>query len=241
MTLVLGTDFETSGLNAASDRIIEVGAVLYDWEARTPLQLLSSFVYQACELPEEITKITGITREMISRYGHSEDDVMRRLDELLGLADYAMAHSATSDFDKGFYDHSCIRIGIGIREILWANTAVDIVYPEQITTRNLQYLAAEHGFVNPFRHRAVFDVLTMLDIASRYNLDAIITRAREPMVYVQALVSYDDRELAKARGYWWHPKLKIWWKPMKTSDFEKEKVECGFRTNLLLNKPEDAK
>jgi DNA polymerase-3 subunit epsilon len=239
--LILGLDFETSGLDPAKDRIIEAGAVLWHWETKTPLQLLSALILPPNPISEEITKITGITNEMLSRYGHNETDVMRRFDEFLGWANCAMAHSATSDFDKVFYDHSCARTAIPTRDIIWVNTAVDIVYDERITTRNLQYLAADHSFVNPWRHRAVFDVLTMLRIASDYDLEKMIARAREPMVYVQALVSYDQRELAKARGYWWHPQLKIWWKPLKLSDSVIERETCGFRTSMLLNKPEDTK
>ena len=97
---ILGIDFETTGLDAKEDRIIEVGAVLWDWETGTPLQLLSSLVHPERYIPEEITKLTGITNEAVSDFGRPEDEVFNDLWYLLGCADYAMAHNARSTRDS---------------------------------------------------------------------------------------------------------------------------------------------
>jgi hypothetical protein len=59
---------------------------------------------------------------------------------------------------------------------------------------------ADHGFVYP-AHRAVNDVLAMLQILDRYSIAEIIERANTPNVEVRAVVSFDDRLLAKERGY----------------------------------------
>ncbi len=191
---ILGVDFETTGLDAAEDRITEVGAVLFDWETQTPLVVMSTFVNPGRPIPEEITKLTGISNEMVAEYGLPEKDVLGDLRHILDCADYAMAHNAA--FDKGFYDAAVLRHGFAPDDKVWLCTMDDIKYPDSITTRNLCYLAAEHSIINPFRHRAVFDVLTMLKVASNYEIDAIITSAQEPTLYVQALVSFDDKEKA---------------------------------------------
>lgn len=232
---VIGIDVETTGLLASEDRIIEVGAVLYDWNTGIPLEMLSKLVIPEREIPVEITKITGITGEMVAQHGTVELGVIQELVMMMCQADYAMAHNAA--FDRGFIETACSRHDIG-GESQWLCTKEDIKYPESITTRNLRHLAAEHGFLNPFSHRAVFDVLTMFKIAEQYSLADMVKRSKEPTLYVQAVVSFDDKEKAKARGYYWCGPKKIWWRTFKESDYAAEKDACGFKTVLLAGSPE---
>ena len=234
---IVGLDFETTGLSPVEDRIIECGACLYDWDSKTPLQLMSEFVHPERPIPEEITKLTGITDGMVDGYGISEREALIELDILFSGADYAMAFNG-SNFDLPFYLAACNRLGIEASGIFWLDASSDVKYAPEIKTRNLQHLAAEHLILNPFRHRAVFDVLTMLKIAERYDLDAIISKAAEPTIYAQAVVSFDEKELAKERGYHWFAPRKLWWRSWKQSDYEADKMECGFRTQLLTGAPE---
>ena len=236
--LICGVDFETTGLDSKTDRIIEIGAVLWDTERQLPLRILSCYVNPEREISPEITAITGITNGDVA-YGVPENKALADLFELAVYSDgYFMAHNA--EFDKGFYDAACIRSGVLNEEMVWLCSKNDIVYPERITTRNLRHLAAENGFLNPFSHRAVFDVLTMFKVASCYKIEDIIARAAQPTLYVQAVVSFDEKEKAKARGYYWCGPKKIWWRTMKESDYLVEKEACGFRTVLLKGSPEAA-
>lgn len=240
---LLGIDLETSGTDPLKDRIIEFGCVLYDWDDRMPMQLMSELVDPAMEnpewqLPKEIVEITGITLHALDRYGRYEKDVLAEVDDMAGYADYAVAHFG-NDFDRPFVEEAYRRCGLPIFEVQgWIDTAVDVKYPERIKTRNLRHLAAEHEFLNPLCHRAVFDVLTTFKIMENYDLDAIIARSKEPMVYLQALVSFDEKEKAKERGYRWYAPGKIWWRSFKSSDAEVEVAECGFKTNRLERAPE---
>ena len=235
--LLCGIDFETTGLVPATDRIIEAGAVLWDTEANLPIQMLSEFIDPQVEVSAEITAITGITGAMVERYGERESTVIYRIIAMLQMADYGMAHNGTT-FDKLFFDAACKRSAIVAPERIWLDTKIDIKFPENITTRNLRHLAAEHSFLNPFCHRAVFDVMTMLKVASYYDLNAIIERAKEPTLYVQALVTFDEKEKAKERGYCWYAPQKLWWREFKESDYLAERDTCGFVTRLLERAPE---
>lgn len=237
MSLVCGVDFESSGLDPVKDRIVEVGAVLYQWETRIPLVLQSALVFAGVTLSQELTDIHGITNEMLGDYGRSEEAVFEDLRSLMSQADYVMAHFG-NDFDQKFCRETFARLNIPWPDKLWLDTSIDVVYEEKITTRNLQYLAAEMGFVNPYRHRAVFDVLTMLRVASEFPLEKIVARAKEPTVYVQALVSYEEKEKAKEKGYRWFAPTKTWWHAYKESDWLAEKETCEFRTAMLLGAPE---
>ena len=85
----------------------------------------------------------------------------------------------------------------------WIDTCTDVPYPPSVGSRTLRYLAADHLFINPFPHRAIFDVMTMLTVLSHYNVEEIAVLAKSPVIHVQAKVGYDEREKAKARGYMW--------------------------------------
>lgn len=235
--LIVGLDFETTGLDPRQDRIIELGAVLWDVEDAAPLKLLSCMVKPDREIPSEITALTGITNQTVAAYGIDERAAFAQLYQLAGPAMYFMAHNGTA-FDKLFFDAAQLRIGEDLR-MGWLDSRTDIKYPDTITTRNLRHLASEHNFLNPFPHRAVFDVLTMLTIASRYPIEDIIARAAEPTVYVAACVSFDEKEKAKARGYYWHGQSKTWWRAFKASDYEQERETCGFRTIVMPHAPEE--
>jgi DNA polymerase-3 subunit epsilon len=235
--LICGVDYETTGLSAIDDRITEIGACLYDWDTGTPLKLMSTLVNPERPIPEEIVKLTGITDELVDLYGKSEKVAFAELHDLMSYSDYAMAFNG-SRFDYLFYLAACKRLEVEPSGIFWLDASSDVKYPEAIKTRNLRHLASEHNFLNPFAHRAIFDVLTMFKVAGNYRLDDIIARAQEPTLCVQALVSFDEKELAKARGYRWYAPSKIWWREWKASDYEADKLECGFRTQLLTKAPE---
>jgi DNA polymerase-3 subunit epsilon len=235
--LICGIDFEATSVDPKEARIIEIGAALWDTGLQMPVKLFSVLVDPLVEIPEEVTAITGITGDLVESWGDSECSALIGLDGLIQNSDYCMAHNGTQ-YDFPLWQNACERNRRGSASPLWIDSRTDIKFDPQVTTRNLKYLAAERGFINPFPHRAVFDVLTMLRVASDFDWDAIVARAKEPTVFVQALVSFEEKELAKARGYMWCAPKKIWWKNFKSSDFEADKFECPFRTQLLNGAPE---
>ena len=162
MPLILGLDVETTGIDPAAERIIEVGAVLWDWDSETPLEMMSRLVRPERPISAEITGITGITDAMVEKHGRSEAEALSELEALISQADFILAHNA--NFDRSFYLAACARHGVSPSALPWLCSRVDVRYPESIGTRKLAYLAAEHGFISPFgSHRAVLDVLTTQD------------------------------------------------------------------------------
>ncbi len=113
------------------------------------------------------------------------------------------------------------------------DTMIDLPFDEKIHgSKKLTHLAATHGFLNPFPHRAVFDVLTMLKMASYYDLKTILARNASPTVTVVARVSFDDKDKAKALGFHWEATSKTWEKrykeiDLKTMDFPFQTVVHG--------------
>lgn len=233
-----GVDFETTGLDVRECRIVEIGAVLWDTDLAQPLKMYSAFVDPMFDVTPEIVGLTGITNEMIQEFAANEIDAMTRLSEIMAEGEYAVAHYA-QDFDRPvFAAASCRALGLEWAGSQWIDTSIDIVYPPHIKTRNLKHLAAEHGFLNPFPHRALFDVMTMLTILQQYPLDAIIARSKEPTVFLQAYVEFKEKDKAKERGFRWAPQSKIWWKSMKASDVNAEVEACDFGVGPLTGQPE---
>lgn len=237
---LLGIDFETTGLSFEKDRITEIGAVLWCTETAAPMQIFNVLVKHedGPGITEEITRLTGITQAMLDAYGVAPDRAFARLIQMMLEADALVAHNGMG-FDKPMLEAQ-IKRSKACRdalppdwEPLWIDTCMDVPYPEAITTRKLVHLAAEHGFLNPFAHRAVFDVLTMLKVLERYPIEAVLESARQPMMTLQALVSFDDREKAKARGYRWKAETKQWLRNMKAHLVEKEMAECGFQVAVV--------
>lgn len=225
--IVLGVDFETTSLEPATGRITEIGAVLWDTLENKPLKIYNELIACGVAIPEEITKITGITDKMITDHGVAQDDAFIALGTLMMEAEFVIAHNAP--FDRAFYVETCKRLKHEVVLSKWIDTSVDVPYDEKISTRKLVHLAAEHGFLNPFAHRAVFDVLTMLAVCAKYDWLEIKQLSQEPNMKLIAQVSFDDKEKAKARGYRWDAPNKQWTKIVKQSRVDKEAREAPFK------------
>ncbi|MHA1592380.1 MAG: 3'-5' exonuclease [Candidatus Heimdallarchaeaceae archaeon] len=225
---VLGLDLETTGLDFEKDRIIEIGLVLYDTELKVPLRMYSEFIDEPNRPKIDRTKVAAdITDEMLNIYGYKtgprerNDFLVDQLVEFFKEAEYVVAHNGNL-FDKIMLKNFFDRYERILPETPWLDTRTDIVYPKHCVARNLIYLAAFHGFVNPFPHRALFDVMTMLKILDKYDVTQVIGRSLSPVVTLRANVSYNNKDLAKARGFMWSPENKFWYKDMKECDVTDE-------------------
>jgi DNA polymerase-3 subunit epsilon len=92
-------DVETTGTNPDSDSIIELGICLFEYDRQSGriYKVIGSWEWledPGFSIPPEITKITGITNEMVA--GHRIDE--RAVNDLLGRVVLVIAHSA--DFDR---------------------------------------------------------------------------------------------------------------------------------------------
>jgi DNA polymerase-3 subunit epsilon len=226
----LGLDFETTGLDTSKERITEVGAVLWDCKEKLPLSMFNALIFDETmpELTPEITALTGLKTETLKRWGSDPKEILQTLTGLMAHADYIVAHNGTN-FDKPLYYAECKRWGVTPCEKPWIDSCADVPYDARIATRKLVHLAAEHNFLNPFAHRAVFDVLTMFKVISQYDHDEIIRYANSPNITVRAVVTYEDRLKASSRGYRWNADAKHWIKTIKNFQIEKETKECPFK------------
>lgn len=216
--LVIGIDVETTGVDKVNDEIIELGAVVWDTEANKPVAMLNHLVQQPSKgcLSQKIVDLTGITDDDLVNFGIDESQAIREFLKLARKCEYVVAHNG-NNFDKFFIDKALSRIG-EVLGLPWIDSMTDIPY--STTTRKLTYLAAEHNFLNPFRHRALFDVLTMLEICSKYDWKDTVSRSLSKTILVVAKVSKENRHLAKNKGFRWDSENIRWVKTMKDCDLK---------------------
>jgi len=233
---LLGLDFETSWtqpVNTAVARITEVGAVLMNWEDKSPLVLMSELILDdgIPASPPELVELTGITDAMMLEFGKPKEQVLKQLCDLIDKADYVVAHNGTV-FDKPILQAELERLQWKFPETPWIDTKLDVPYPKRVKSTSLSNLAQYHEFLNPFAHRALSDVQTMLKVLADYDLQTVIDLSKEETVTVVASVSFSEKELAKARGYYWNADDKSWCKDMKVSKTEVERAQAPFATQI---------
>jgi DNA polymerase-3 subunit epsilon len=246
---LLGLDFETTGLDTANDRVTEVGLCLWDAAKKRPITTYSIFLYDK-QMEERFTpeavdmmeRLCGITPELLREFGQDPGKNFAWMADYCRnhRVDYIVAHNG-ENFDKPFQEQELTRhgvVGSYLRELPWLDTKQDIPHPTPPDSNKLKHLALDAGFINPFAHRAVFDVLTMLRVLSNYPLEEVIAYSKVPFVTVRAVVSYDDRELAKKERYSWekigektYPKC--WVKRIKADKLVEEQAKCKFQVVRL--------
>lgn len=212
MPLLLGIDIETTGLEIGKDSVTEIGWAVWDTEKRALCSLHSHFVTlpPGVVYSKELAVLTGFDADILDRYGKPLSTVL----SLLGVEqfDYFCAHNGLR-FDKPFLQAVCESGGMAkmfFDTRPWIDTKIDLPLTYKPKSTALVYMAADHGFLNPFPHRALFDCLTMFKVLSQYDIDKVIQSAMSPMVRLVAKVSYDGRQLAKDAGFFWDAEKKTW-------------------------------
>ena len=224
---VAGVDIETTGLDPEKDQITEIGWAIMDVPlGGKPLKVESHLCLIDGPVPDEITKLTSITTSMLVEFGIPLGLALRELEMAIKShkVDYVVAHNGNR-FDRPFLEKAGLEVSIP-----WLDT-MEIDYGTR--HRNLTYLAAVHGFVNPYPHAALFDVMATLKVLSFQDLDKFIAGSKLPWVVIRAMVSYDDRDMAKARGFSWQDidgKIyqKCWVKKVKADEVATEKKDATF-------------
>jgi DNA polymerase III subunit epsilon len=179
--IILGLDFETTGFSPVRDRVIEVGAVLWDTKSHAPVRIVGVLVKSDVRNSAGAMAVNHITNEMLDQWGISSRAGYDLVARMMQTCDAVCAHNGTT-FDKPFVEEWSKRetvtglTGEFLPKRVWLDTKTDIAGMEN---KKLIYLAAEHGFVNPFPHKAATDVLTMLRVLDGYDIETIFARKKD--------------------------------------------------------------
>jgi DNA polymerase-3 subunit epsilon len=206
-------DTETTGLDADTCKIIEVGLVAFEYDpvSGQPIRVLGT--YGGLEDPghplsEEITELTGITDAMV--VGQRIDDELVK--SLVANANIVIAHNA--NFDRPFLEN---RLPV-FATLPWGCSFADIDWTaEKLGSRKLDYIAYQMGFFFG-AHRAEEDCQALLEIlarplpvSGRPGLKSLLDRLPEVGYTVYAINSpFSSKDALKARQYRWDAEGKVW-------------------------------
>jgi DNA polymerase-3 subunit epsilon len=211
-------DLETTGLDPEKDKIIEIGLLEFAVEGDEEPSVVRSYgalCDPGVELTEEITRITGIKPSHVA--GQSIDWAIVK--SFLSRASIVIAHNA--EFDRAFISRTehleglNLHWGCSMRHIDWRK--------HRFQSLSLNYLAADHGFVNPFAHRAVFDTATTFRLVKPY-LNELIIRSYEREYLLKAVNSpFETKDVLRQRGYRWDPDERCWSRVVAESEMAEER------------------
>lgn len=223
--LVLIVDTETTGLNPEEGFCIELGAILFSVRHRRTVAQVS--VLMPCfENPAE--PINGISAAL-SRVADTAlvDAGIAAFNRMLEQADVLLAHNA--EFDSKWF-------GVGALPPVhkpWVCSMSDIPWPKELGLKgrpSVTALALAHGVPVWAAHRALTDCIYLAQVLERRNdLEELLEAAMQPRQWYAALVSYDDRQLAKDAGFSWDGQRKLWLRRMS----EAETAALGFKVRAV--------
>lgn len=210
-------DTETTGLDYRRDEIIEIGAIAFAFDAAGNIGdvtgLYAGLQQPSIPIPADITKLTGITDEMVA--GQIID--MAALRAMIEAADLIIAHNAP--FDRPF----CEAFSPIFVEKAWACSNAEIGWRGRgYEGTKLGYLIGQSGYFHD-GHRAVDDCFALLEVLAREGEGGVGTAFAE--LYAASQRSrvrifaegspFDMKDLLKARGYRWSDgsdgRPKSWW------------------------------
>jgi len=198
-------DTETTGLEPASARCIEVGAVLFQVPQRAVLAQVS-FLLPAQANPAEA--INGISAA-VTRLAQPWRAGLQHFEALVAAADAVLAHNA--GFDAQWFG----RDPLPAINKPWICSMEDIRWPAERQLRgtpSVRDLALAYGVPVWAAHRALTDCTYLAQVFERCgNLESLLAAALQPRLLYRANLPYAERHRAKEAGFRWnHPVTGAW-------------------------------
>ncbi len=239
--LVLVLDTETTGIDPSKNKTIEMAGALVDLKTKTILKSYS------CLMPSETNeaeKFNGITTEMLSSPAIKTVDLKPFLD-MAKEAGCFIAHNA--QFDKSFLlrafkDHLPDALlatnEFKIGQVPWFCSYQNVNYPEvfkmKISSRKLTHIAVDIGLVPTKAHRALADVLTLVDIILAIPdvndmIEKYVASIPPTKPLYKAHFDFHDKDIPKSHGFRWEPLDKSWRKEMT----DEEVTALPFKVELV--------
>lgn len=151
-------DIETTGLSFRTEKITELGAVIY--KNGEVIDRFECFVNPEKPIPAEVVEVTHITDDMV-KDAETIETILPKFLEFIGDR-IIVAHNA--DFDVGFIKYNAEKIGIKLE-----NTYIDTLrlakdlFPDYKKYK-LGIIAEKLGIKVDVAHRALDDVITLVKV-----------------------------------------------------------------------------
>jgi len=232
---ILFFDLETTGLDINTCEITELAYAIYDAPKKRIVEAHSTLVRVDGEIPEVVTALTGITKEMLDENGIPVLSAMHLFSTACDRdISFVCGHNAAGyDYPilkriGGYFDIYAKSLNLPI-----IDTRVDLPFKDEKNCNKLTHLLSDMGYANPFPHSAMADVYSCIKLFSLFDYQEVVNYASEPTLTVQAIVNYDNREKASSKGFRWDGGTKRWLKKIKFSRFGAEAVGWNFQYEVL--------
>ncbi|MBF0198102.1 MAG: hypothetical protein HQL32_10335 [Planctomycetes bacterium] len=217
-------DVETTGLNFDEDKIIELGMIVFrfnrDGQVLEVVEEVDMFEDPGISIPPEITKLTGITEEMV----HGKKIYEQKVRDILSTSVLVIAHNA--GFDRRFLEQRLSEF----EKIHWACSQKQVPWKsEGFSGVKQEYIAYNFHFFYE-AHRAIDDCRALLHIMTRELLESkllvlkvLLENARKPSFKISALnAPFDKKDHLKKRGYRWDSENRYWATEVNEDELEAE-------------------
>jgi DNA polymerase III epsilon subunit-like protein len=224
-------DFETTGVNLVSDRPIEYGGVLYSTGQRKCLDNLGMLIKTDLPITPEITRITGISKPALDRFGYDQSEVLPLVIEMIDGADAVIGYNSRR-FDYHILTEWAKRERVAVPDRPWIDLFYDL--PWQVPVGKLAHVMADHGFINNFPHSALSDAQGVVLVSTKYDEKVLLERSQSPVVILRSHQSRIENDLVKQAPYKfrWNGDKKIWWKPVKQQDVDEVIQSAPFSISI---------
>jgi DNA polymerase-3 subunit epsilon len=204
-------DTETTGMNPATDRTIEVAVMLFDVKHAQPVASFASLIRG--DASNGGFDANGIPPEMLPE-AREPERVWSAARWIIEPAQIVIAHN--SEFDRQFVPD------LGKP---WVCSENDIKWPGRARGGSLAHLALSLGLGVASAHRAMADVDTLARILTRlaeqgHDLEPVLLHAMRPKVMCHSLAPFEKKDEVKAAGFRWDADRKTWWRRMPLEDTE---------------------
>ena len=203
--LILIIDTETTGLETETDQCIEVGSILFHIESRSILAQNSFLIPSDSNSAESINKIPA----KISRLPQPWQEGLKYFEHMLDRSDVVLAHNVA--FDRKWF---------GIEPLPnidkpWICSMEDISWPKDLHLKprpSVRDLALAYEVPVWSAHRALTDCIYLAEVLRRCpDLEILLEQGLEPKRLMRALVTYEERNLAKQAGFRWNEPVRGAW------------------------------
>lgn len=207
MKYILILDTETTGLDAAKCKVIEIAAILYHIPTRSVMSQASTLCYAEGNDAYSINRIEPDSLKLIPP--SIEENSIQLISNMMIVADAIIAHNA--EFDKKFID-TVIPLQVISKNKQWICTRNDVVWPiRKGVALNLVHIAVDLGVPVVNAHRALSDcnlLLGCLDCIE--DIDFFLDKSGQGRMTYHAVVNYEQRQIVKDAGFKWDNLKKTW-------------------------------
>jgi len=221
---ILILDTETTGLDENKSEVIEIGCILFDVSFKCVLSQVS-FLFPVSN--NEAEYVNGISAE-VTNISQPWEDGLNFFLKLVDSSDFIVAHNV--EFDKKWFGKG----RLPKLDKKWICSLEDINWSFQKSLKNrpsVTDLALSFSIPVWKLHRALSDCFYISEVFKKCdNLEELLLKATEPRFLYKALISYEDRSLAKNAGFRWNSPVQGAWSRKLTTD---EAKNLDFRVEIL--------